>query len=281
MSHGRMVGIEIIHDDLKNVVDSLCALNPECVITDPPYSAKVHSSAVSLGTQGSPHKRDFGFKCIDDDTRRHVARIAARASRWTAVFSDLESSHLWRDAISEDPSVQYVKSVPWVRWSQPQLSGDRPPSGMEIVTLAHRNGRKHWSGPGAFVAFTAKSLRGEQKFSCEKPLDLMLALVSWFSDMGDMVVDPCAGSGTTALACRILSRRCTLVERDSATVAIANRRLSDRLTRRDVERMERWIALQRKWLSNEPVNSDSCAERHARAMADVSLACGEIGMLDL
>jgi site-specific DNA-methyltransferase (adenine-specific) len=49
-------------------------------------------------------------------------------------------------------------------------------------------------------------LRGEDKHKAEKPLDQALDLVEWFSDEGETVFDPFAGSGTIGLACRILGR---------------------------------------------------------------------------
>ena len=41
----------------------------------------------------------------------------------------------------------------------------------------------------------------------QKPVDLLQRLVSLFSDEGDVVIDPCAGSGTTLLAAQKMSRK--------------------------------------------------------------------------
>ena len=56
--------------------------------------------------------------------------------------------------------------------------------------------------------YTAKSLRGRDKYSCEKPLDLMLALVSDYSDPGETVFDPCAGTPCTNCGPDTASRVC-------------------------------------------------------------------------
>jgi DNA modification methylase len=42
----------------------------------------------------------------------------------------------------------------------------------------------------------------------EKNLDLFKDLISVSSNEGDLVIDPCIGSGTTALACKLLGRQC-------------------------------------------------------------------------
>lgn len=58
-----------------------------------------------------------------------------------------------------------------------------------------------------------------------KPLGLMQAIVRDYSRPGDLVVDPFAGSGTTALACAIEGRRCITSEKDPKHYAIAKKRL--------------------------------------------------------
>lgn len=125
------------------------------------------------------------------------------------------------------------------------MSADRPPQGCELVLLAHgrAKGRKHWNGPGNLTHLSHKCLRGEGKHKAEKPLDLMMDLVCWFSDEGETVIDPCAGSGTTGLACKLLNRSFIGTELDISWASMAAERLSNqRLSKRDMERYERWVA---------------------------------------
>lgn len=259
-----MSDIVVVHADTRDCVDALCEQRFAAMITDPPYRAEVHAKATSNGTAGAgPHARDLGFACLDDALRAAVLRIADSVTRWSAIFSDIETAHLWRADRAE-----YVRAVPWVRWSQPQLSGDRPPSGCEMVTLLHAPGGKSWSGPGSLTCFDTRSLRGKYKFACEKPLDLMLSLVSYFSDAGDAIVDPCAGSGTTGLAARLLDRDAVLVELDGDAAALAHRRVYDPLTPRDQERCARWVEYQRAWLAGEAPDTAAGAARYARARVD-------------
>jgi DNA modification methylase len=87
---------------------------------------------------------------------------------------------------------------------------------------------------------THTCLRGEGKHKTEKPLDQLLDLVSYFSDPGETVFDPCAGSGTTGLACKILERQFVGLEVQQAWAEFANARLVNPLTERDQKRFERW-----------------------------------------
>ena len=263
-----MSDIIVLHADARAIADQICAARFAAMITDPPYADRVHSRAISNGMVGAgPHARDLGFAPIDDGLRSAIGAIAGSVTRWSAVFSDLESSHLWRAAV-EPAGAEYIRTVPWVRWSQPQITGDRPPSGAELVCLWHAPRRKHWSGPGSLTAFDTRSLRGADKYSCEKPLDLMLSLVSWFSDEGESIVDPCAGSGTTGLAARLLERDAVLLEHDADAAALAQRRIAAPLSDRDRERCARWVEYQRAWLSGDVPDTEAGAARYARALAD-------------
>ena len=89
-------------------------------------------------------------------------------------------------------------------------------------------------------------LRGDGKHKTEKPLDQLLDLVSYFSDPGETVFDPCAGSGTTGLACKLLGRQFVGLEVDGAWVEHANRRIAAATpggplpADRDQTRLDKW-----------------------------------------
>jgi site-specific DNA-methyltransferase (adenine-specific) len=59
----------------------------------------------------------------------------------------------------------------------------------------------------------------------QKPLVLMQRLVEQFTDPGDVILDPTAGSGTTGLAAKLLSRRAVLVESNEEHCEAAAKRL--------------------------------------------------------
>jgi DNA modification methylase len=47
---------------------------------------------------------------------------------------------------------------------------------------------------------------------CQKPMRLMIELIENFSKQGDMILDLCSGTGTTAVACAVTNRSCTSLE---------------------------------------------------------------------
>lgn len=216
---------------------------PDVMIVDPPYSAHVHKSAVSQSAKGGSRSRDLGFNHLSPQLRRRICYFASVTKRWSVIYSDIESLTWWRIGL-EAAGATYIRSIPWVRWSMPQLSGDRPPTGCEMIIIAYGSGggRKHWNGPGNLLEFTHTCLRGEGKHKTEKPLDQLLDFVSYFSDEREHVFDPCVGSGTTGLACKLLNRCFTGFELDPDWARRAQERIQRaQMSARDQERHARWL----------------------------------------
>jgi DNA modification methylase len=203
------------------------------LITDPPYSRRVHARAMAFARNAPldngkgkrfacsyARRVDFGFDHLTPELRRATARAAARARRWSLVFSDTESAHLWRTSL-EAAGLDYARTLFWDKLgSTPQFTGDRPAVACEAMTLAHPPGRKRWNGGGKRgiyavpISANRAGHRDERRHPTKKPLDLMLALIADFTDPGDVIFDPFAGEGTTGVAALRLGRRFIGVERD-------------------------------------------------------------------
>ena len=238
-----------------------------CMIVDPPYSRHVHRNATSQSAKGGTRHRDLGFDHLSPELRRCIAYCAGQVERWSLVYSDIEGLHNWRKEMYELGS-SYIRAMPWVRWSMPQLSGDRPPQGFELVTAywGRERGRKSWNGPGNLTHLAHTCLRGEDKHKCEKPLDQALDLVSWFSNVGDSVLDPCAGSGTIGLACKLLNRGYVGIEIDPEWAESAKERIAESqiLSDRDDESYERWKESQKAFLAGKEKRAAHTAKIRAK-----------------
>jgi hypothetical protein len=242
------------------------------VFCDAPYSPHVHKSASTM-RGGVAKKRDLGFAHLSAQLRRHIAAHVAHANSWSLIHTDWEGLNTWRHSLTA-AGAQYIRAIPWCRWSMPQLSGDRPPQGSECVIVAYgkKQGAKIWHGPGNLVslehetipssrqlfgvpdegeisAVYHKCLRGEGKHGTEKPLDQMLDLVEWFSEPGEWIVDLTTGSGTAVVAALLLGRNSIGFDTDpewahpEAGKAVARVRgaLQGILSDRDTERAQRYL----------------------------------------
>jgi site-specific DNA-methyltransferase (adenine-specific) len=258
-----------------------------CLITDPPYSRHVHSNTISQSAGGGTRERDLGFGYLTPKLRRHVAKVAASVQRWAIIYSDVESS-TWLRISCEVAGSEYVRTIPWVRWSMPQLSGTVPPQGFEHLLAFHaqhvgkRGGRrpkgKEWAGPGNLTALRAETpeeldqtcLRGDTKHKAEKPLDQALELVSWFSKPGEFVLDCFAGSGVFGLACALLDRHYVGFELDPKWAEIATlREQIANISTADIERVTRWVTAPDDSAMTKP-SQERKALRHADKMLAVT-----------
>lgn len=223
--------VTLYHGDCLEVLPSIESAHH--VITDPPYSEKVHTNVRSAkmrandrgGKYGADTRRnvDLGFEHLSTDLREACAVEFARiAQRWVLVFSDVESDHLWRDDLT-NAGLDYVRTGAWIKLgSTPQFSGDRPATGFEAITIAHPKGRKRWNGGGKHAVWSVpivldRGRTGEARLHpTQKPQGLMHLLIDQFTDAGETILDPFAGSGSTLAAARMLGRHAIGIERDEA-----------------------------------------------------------------
>jgi site-specific DNA-methyltransferase (adenine-specific) len=67
----------------------------------------------------------------------------------------------------------------------------------------------------------------------QKPVALFEYLIKTYTNEGDTVLDNCAGSGTTAIACIKTNRNYTLIEKEKKYIDIINKRIKEELSQGD------------------------------------------------
>lgn len=212
------------------------------VITDPPYSQRIHSASrrgsmapeVGKGAAAFSRSVDLGFEHLSTGMMDDAATQLARTSRrWVLTFCDVESVHLWRAAL-EIGGLEPLRVGAWVKvGGTPQFTGDRPGIGFEAIVIAHHPGKKRWNGGGRHALWSVPIVlqRGgtgggeDRVHTTQKPEALMEKLVSDFTDPGDTILDPFAGSGTTGVAAIRLGRNFVGWEKDPKYAEIARKRL--------------------------------------------------------
>lgn len=237
-------GWRLILGDCLDPTTGLASLADKSVdhfITDPPYEAEAHTlqRRVKRGGNAQETREDgriayvepLSFEPLSFEVRSGVAREAARlARRWVVAFGQVEAAMTWRDAL-KGAGLVYRRTGVWVKPDgMPQFSGDRPGMGYESLVICHAPGRSTWNGGGRHGVWTFNKIgpsdRNRTGHETQKPLLLMEALVRDFTDPGELVCDPFAGSGTTGVACIRLGRRFVGWEKDPRYHAIAVKRLS-------------------------------------------------------
>lgn len=234
----------LYHGDCREILPTLEQVDH--VITDPPYAQDVYVRLGAPNTKvGSDTPARLGISnhqyssmsieklaagdigSIDsmlDDVAAETARLV---QRWALVFSDAETTYRWRHQL-EAEGMRYVRTGAWVKPDpMPQFSGDRPSVGFEPCTIAHAKGPMRWNGGGTAAVWTYNTVKGADRpdHPCPKPLPLMRDLVELFTDPGETILDPFAGSGTTGVAAFQLHRKAILIEREEKWCEVTAKRL--------------------------------------------------------
>jgi site-specific DNA-methyltransferase (adenine-specific) len=125
--------------------------------------------------------------------------------------------------------------------SQPSFS----PQMVKSAKAIKSNGGNKIETYGGFSAKGSGDIRYE-KYPCsiikisrdkglhptQKPVALFEYLIKTYTNEGDLVLDNCAGSGTTGVACKNLNRNYILIEKEPEYIDIINKRLLT-LTKQD------------------------------------------------
>ncbi len=222
--------------DSREVVNRLAKVDH--VITDPPFEAEAHT--LQRRVQREKSSGGYGrvvaveplaFPPMSSADRAYFgSAFGVLVKRWTLVFCQIEGAPLWRLAC-EDGGLVYKRTCLWVkRDGMPQLTGDRPGMGYEAFVAMHAKGRSRWNGGGAHGVYDvpkgSDGFIGKNEHPTQKPEALMNQLVADFTDPGETILDPFAGSGTTLAAAKRLGRKAIGIEVNEAYAEVAARRLS-------------------------------------------------------
>ena len=79
--------------------------------------------------------------------------------------------------------------------------------------------------PESILRFSGASMRSEREHPTQKPVDLIAYLVKTYSKENDIIFDPFIGSGTTAVACKMLKRNYIGCEISKEYCEIAEQRI--------------------------------------------------------
>jgi len=199
----------------------------DAVICDPPYGARTHrGNADRLSDMG---RRSLVYDAWSEtDVGRFVASWSERCRGWFACMTSDDLIPSWRAAYREAGLYDFAPVVivaPRVR-----LVGDGPASAAVYLMVA-RPRTRHFSTWGALPGWYRAPIERDGHIG-GKPLALMRAIVGHYSRPGDLIVDPCAGYGTTLRAASMEGRRAIGAEIDPETHAKAVERLRQPFTPR-------------------------------------------------
>jgi adenine-specific DNA-methyltransferase len=204
----------IITGDCVEVMQELPDASVDCVVTDPPYLVNYKSS------DGRGYRNDD-----PTDTSWLVPAFAQmyRVLKWDSFcvsfygFTKAEAFlAAWRQC-----GFDIVGQLIWVK---------KYPSSEKFVRYYHEQAYLLAKGRPRKPRYRLPSVlewryTGNELHPTQKPVMTILPLVMAFSEQGDLVLDPFAGSGSTAVAAQQLGRRYIGIELDPTYARHAEERL--------------------------------------------------------
>jgi len=135
----------------------------------------------------------------------------------------------------EDICVFYAKQpvyFPQMKNSKPYDKGVRKDQltgsyGNFNAVRVKSDGRRY---PTDLIYFKTAESEGKVWHPTQKPVALFEYLIRTYTNKGDLVLDNCAGSGTTGIACLNLKRDFILIEKDKKYFGLMKERIQDHKT---------------------------------------------------
>lgn len=225
MSVYRKAGIELRLGDWREV---LADVEPEAVITDPPYSERTHSGynhgcdQVKSAT-GQDTRQQLKYESIASlDVEAFALEWLTRSRGWVCVMNDHTAAPAFEQAAKSAGRYSFAP-LPIIQ-KRPRLIGDGPSSWAVYLYVARPRSVAYsrWGClPGAYFSQCDKT----GIVAGAKPIQLMRQIVRDYTKPGDLVCDPCAGGATTLIAAAMEGRRAIGSEIDPATFEKAAKRI--------------------------------------------------------
>lgn len=207
----------------QNVLANVGTVN--AVVCDPPYGARVHNAdgARADGARAdglAPTYKHWG----QSQVYGFVEHWTGRCDGWIVALTCSQLADVWQQAFLDAGWYGFAPLPCVMRGMSVRLAGDGP-SSWAVYACVGRPRTKAMSKwgtlPGAYIGGAQPGAGGGRG----KPGWLMRDLIRDYTKPGDLVCDPVAGWGSTALACLAAGRRFVGAEMDEAAYEEAQRRI--------------------------------------------------------
>ena len=212
--------------DCRDVLPVEC----DCVISDPPFSARTHAGhdSAARGHKGQGHdgaeRVALGYAPW---TGVEVQSVCERlpAKGWCCVLADHCLAREWERCLAGVGRYVFAPVPCVVHGRSVRLSGDGPCSWTDWLVCSRTVSESRWGT----LTGEYRGSAGQIEHKGGKPRDMMLCIVRDYSRSRDVVTDFCMGGGTTGVACIRAGRKFIGIEKDARYFEIARARLKNEL----------------------------------------------------
>jgi DNA modification methylase len=202
----------------------------KAVITDPPYGVAYVENKKGFAKLGVKDEKKITNDHLqseseyEDFTKKYLGAVIPYLENNNAVYifnSDLMFSAL-RSGMKQ-AGFYYSQMLIWIK-NQPVMSRKDYLSQYELIAYGWFGKHKLERSKSKNVIYYPKPNKSKLH-PTQKPIGLLRRIIPDNTKIGDIVYDPFLGSGSTAIACEHLGRKCIGIEFDEEYIKIIIKRL--------------------------------------------------------
>jgi DNA modification methylase len=196
----KNIDIDFRHGDFESVFSDLPDGSIDCIITDPPYPHEFIECWTKLARFAKRVLKPNGY-CIAYSGQMYLPEVMFRMSEHLDYY--------WTFCVYHEGQTQIVNGVNLIcRWKP---------------VLVFQNGKKKI--PNTIQDYFISEGREKDGHDWQQSKSGVSYLIERFTEPGQTVFEPFAGSGTTIIACKALNRNVIAAEIDETTYNIAKSNL--------------------------------------------------------
>jgi site-specific DNA-methyltransferase (adenine-specific) len=197
--------------DCLDILPTLADKSVDLVLTDPPFGI---GNFVQIGGNVRGDRVEWNETTPPQAAFNEMTRVSKHQIIWGANFFNCFPQG--------GGAIVWVKNQPMPNFSKAEIASCTYHKKTELVTITWTN----------FVNNKVSS------HPCERPVELYQWCLSKYTNISNLILDPFAGSGTTAIACIRLNRKYILIEKEEKYCEIAAKRIESELNQTDIFREE-------------------------------------------
>lgn len=196
---------QILNIDCLQGMKKIKDKSVDLVLADPPYgiSREINTKGKRIGNSGI---LDFNFGKWDILDETWIDLAIQKTKGWFISFSSKRDIGLYWEHLEKNKFIA-IDSLVWVKPDPlPFNAKSRFVNSWEAIIVGKRAGATWNSNYFTDVLNFHSPKNKDRVHPTQKPLGLIIKLIELTTNVGGVVLDPFMGSGTTAVAAKILNR---------------------------------------------------------------------------
>ena len=204
----------VVHDDAVEILKKLKAESFDLILTDPPYRV------ISGGSGGKNAPKGMLSKNDGKIFKHNNLKFSDYMSELFRVLKADSQAYFFTNFLNLQELMEEVQKVGFklhnlLVWEKNTTTPSRwYMKNCEYVLFCRKGKAKAINNSGSQTVHKFNNIVGNKIHETEKPIDLLRQYITNSTKVGDYVLDPFGGSGSTLAASLLENRRCFTIELD-------------------------------------------------------------------